>query len=69
MALGEAEVVPFDADSTRRKLPHYLGSDGDRWDEERFRSGTFGDLSTCFMRLALTVLRALDLLSHPAGEL
>lgn len=30
--LGEAEIVPWDADRAKRKLARYLGADASRWD-------------------------------------
>jgi nitroimidazol reductase NimA-like FMN-containing flavoprotein (pyridoxamine 5'-phosphate oxidase superfamily) len=60
IASGEAKIVPFDPDRACRKLVRYLGPDKELWDEG-FTSGTFGDPSTRFVRLAPTAIRARDL--------
>jgi hypothetical protein len=64
-ARGDATIVPFDPDRACRKLARYLGPEKELWDE-RFRSGTFEDPSTRFVRLTPATVRARDL-SFTAG--
>ena len=60
VARGSAELLAFDADRARRWGRRYLGEDESHWG--RFADGVFHDLSTRFVRLTPTTLRARPLL-------
>lgn len=69
--MGDAEVVPFDADRARRKLRRYLGDDPTQWDQDRFgisATGMVGSEQTAFIRLAPTRIVARDLSFAAASE-
>lgn len=65
IATGRAEIRPFDAERSRRKLARYLGSDRSRWDRLRFIEGTFDDPSAALVRLRPNQLSVKDLSYHP----
>lgn len=65
-ARGHAEVVPFDAERSRRKLVRYLGPDERKWDQ-RFRIDALAeDPGAALVRLQPRRLVAKDL-SYRAG--
>lgn len=69
IALGAAEIVPFDITRGRRKLVRYLGPDEAAWDA-RFRHYLHddpADKGTVWLRLRPTRLSASDLSYLPAG--
>ncbi|GAA3572716.1 hypothetical protein GCM10022222_66150 [Amycolatopsis ultiminotia] len=63
VASGSAQLRPFDVPRGRRKLVRYLGPDESRWDPRFFRylHDDPAERGTVWIRLAPTVLRAVDL--------
>lgn len=63
IAIGRADVQPYDAERARRKLIRYLGDDLREYGE-RFDPKSMSD-DTVFIRISPTSMRAKDLSIHP----